>query len=85
MILVPLLFSGAELAAHAGSGVPGWGTEEEEDLWHVDFEIPGEVKHDIEDEMSVGELMELRYMQAEREKEQVCDHLPFSPPMHPLS
>ncbi|RDX46276.1 hypothetical protein OH76DRAFT_1407195 [Lentinus brumalis] len=53
-----------------GSGVSGWGTEDEEDLWHVDFEVPGETKADLDDEMSVGELMELRYMQAEREKEQ---------------
>ncbi|RPD54825.1 hypothetical protein L227DRAFT_555742 [Lentinus tigrinus ALCF2SS1-6] len=53
-----------------GTGVSGWETEDEEDLWHVDFEMPGETKHDLPDEMSVGELMELRYMQAEREKEQ---------------
>ncbi len=37
----------------------------------MDFEVPGETKADLDDEMSVGELMELRYMQAEREKEQV--------------
>ncbi|KAI0353666.1 hypothetical protein OH77DRAFT_576998 [Trametes cingulata] len=58
-----------------GSGVVGWGTEEEEDMWEVDFDFVGmesEAKSDssLECDMTVAELMEWRYLRAEREKEQ---------------
>ncbi|KAI0667923.1 hypothetical protein C8Q78DRAFT_980870 [Trametes maxima] len=58
-----------------GSGVSGWGTEEEEDMWEVDFDFAGteaETKSDssLESDMTVAELMEWRYLRAEREKEQ---------------
>ncbi|KAI0763339.1 hypothetical protein BD413DRAFT_212428 [Trametes elegans] len=58
-----------------GSGVCGWGTEEEEDMWEVDFDFVGmdpETKLDspLECDMTVAELMEWRYLRAEREKEQ---------------
>ncbi|KAI0064949.1 hypothetical protein BV25DRAFT_1799656 [Artomyces pyxidatus] len=54
-----------------GSGVYGWGTEEEEDTWEseLDFGV-NEVPDDPRSEMSVGELMEWRYFRAEKEKEQ---------------
>ncbi|KAI0373616.1 hypothetical protein BV20DRAFT_749220 [Pilatotrama ljubarskyi] len=58
-----------------GSGVAGWGTEEEEDMWEVDFDfvsMDSETKSDspLECDMTVAELMEWRYLRAEREKEQ---------------
>ncbi|CDO75122.1 hypothetical protein BN946_scf185010.g47 [Trametes cinnabarina] len=58
-----------------GSGVAGWGTEEEEDMWEVDFDFVGmdpDSKSDTSqgDDMTVAELMEWRYLRAEREKEQ---------------
>ncbi|OSC96315.1 hypothetical protein PYCCODRAFT_1441133 [Trametes coccinea BRFM310] len=58
-----------------GSGIAGWGTEEEEDMWEVDFDFVGmdpEAKPELAlgDDMTVAELMEWRYLRAEREKEQ---------------
>ncbi|OJT15100.1 RNA polymerase II-associated protein 3 [Trametes pubescens] len=57
-----------------GSGVSGWGTEEEENMWEVDFDFANsdsEAKHDpAECDMTVAELIEWRYLRAEREKEQ---------------
>ncbi|TBU27802.1 hypothetical protein BD311DRAFT_759703 [Dichomitus squalens] len=59
-----------------GSGVEGWGMEEEEDLWdaeldHVRVDPERKSKGQDEDEdMTAGELMEWRYMCAEREKDQ---------------
>ncbi|CCM04222.1 uncharacterized protein FIBRA_06389 [Fibroporia radiculosa] len=55
-----------------GSGVLGWGTEDEEDLWEVDFDVnpePGDNDEKAESSMNVNELTELRYLKAEREKE----------------
>lgn len=54
----------------------GWETEEEEDVWEVelDFISPDPDECDapaVESDMTVGELMEWRYIRAEREKEQV--------------
>ncbi|KAH9847836.1 hypothetical protein C2E23DRAFT_871556 [Lenzites betulinus] len=56
-----------------GSGVSGWDTEEEEDLWGVDLElasIESETDADEERDMTVAELIEWRFFRAEREKEQ---------------
>lgn len=58
-----------------GSGVYGWGTEEEEDIWEIDLDFvsldPEECEdHDTDPEMTIGEMMEWRYFKAEREKEQ---------------
>ncbi|KAI0656427.1 hypothetical protein C8Q70DRAFT_1056661 [Cubamyces menziesii] len=58
-----------------GSGVFGWGTEEEEDIWDVDFDFVGmdpesKPESSLESDMTVAELMEWRYLRAEREKEQ---------------
>ncbi|KAH9933557.1 uncharacterized protein BXZ73DRAFT_46327 [Epithele typhae] len=63
-----------------GSGVGGWGTEEEEDMWTVEFDFIG-TEHELHTkhadggthdccDMTVTELMEWRYLRAEREKEQ---------------
>ncbi|TFK61689.1 hypothetical protein BDN72DRAFT_431499 [Pluteus cervinus] len=53
-----------------GSGVLGWETEEEEDIWDVALDFgavdPGEVD---DKELTIGETMEWRYLEAEREKE----------------
>ncbi|KAH7921028.1 hypothetical protein BV22DRAFT_1132596 [Leucogyrophana mollusca] len=57
-----------------GSGIFGWETEEEEDVWELDLDFGGD-DHECEDcgdacaDMTIGELMELRYLKAEREKE----------------
>ncbi|KAJ7149850.1 hypothetical protein C8R43DRAFT_1006848 [Mycena crocata] len=59
-----------------GSGVYGWETEEEEDIWEIGLDFggmdPEECEDDggIESEMTIGELMEWRYIKAEREKEE---------------
>ncbi|GBE88416.1 hypothetical protein SCP_1302310 [Sparassis crispa] len=58
-----------------GSGVYGWETEEEEDIWEIDFDFIGLVSEDNDDEgldpdMTINGLMEWRYLRAEREKEQ---------------
>ncbi|KAJ3548762.1 hypothetical protein NM688_g5253 [Phlebia brevispora] len=58
-----------------GSGIYGWGTDEEEDIWEVDLDFvtlePEECDDTpIDTEMTIGELMEWRYLRAEREKEQ---------------
>jgi hypothetical protein len=58
-----------------GSGVYGWETEEEEDIWEVDLDFggldPDEPDGGMESEMTIGEIMEWRYFKAEREKEEV--------------
>ncbi|KAK7678534.1 hypothetical protein QCA50_018406 [Cerrena zonata] len=62
-----------------GSGVYGWETEDEEDIWDIDLDFvsvdPDECEdhshsHIPEFDMTIGQLMEYRYFQAEREKEQ---------------
>lgn len=57
-----------------GAGVYGWETEEEEDVWEIDLDFNGPDPEsngkDQEPEMSIGELMEWRFMRAEKEKEQ---------------
>ncbi|KAJ7035287.1 hypothetical protein C8F04DRAFT_535322 [Mycena alexandri] len=57
-----------------GSGVYGWETEEEEDIWEIGLDFggmdPEECDDGPESEMTIGELMEWRYIKAEREKEE---------------
>ncbi|KAF8155339.1 hypothetical protein K438DRAFT_1910135 [Mycena galopus ATCC 62051] len=69
-----------------GSGVYGWETEEEEDVWEIGLDFGGweggavgggtaegedwNGGEGVESEMTIGELMEWRYIKAEREKEQ---------------
>ncbi|KAJ7765859.1 hypothetical protein DFH07DRAFT_1014354 [Mycena maculata] len=61
-----------------GSGVFGWETEEEEDIWEIGLDFgamdPEDPEGDggggVEGEMTIGELMEWRYVKAEREKEE---------------
>ncbi|KAH8094543.1 hypothetical protein BXZ70DRAFT_947956 [Cristinia sonorae] len=63
-----------------GSGVFGWETEEEEDIWDVDLDFAsfesGEctnADHDhnhLDGELTISQLMEWRYFRAEHEKEQ---------------
>ncbi|KAF8963130.1 hypothetical protein BDZ97DRAFT_1661948 [Flammula alnicola] len=56
-----------------GSGIYGWETEEEEDIWEVDLDFggvdPDECAGGVDAEMTIGEMMEWRYLRAEREKE----------------
>lgn len=65
-----------------GQGVHGWETADEEDMWRAKLDFggaPGDYmdlyleEDEDEDVLSVGELMELRYIKAEREKAQVGD------------
>ena len=54
----------------------GWETEEEEDIWEVSLDqvcLEAEEYEDssVDPEMTIGELMEWRYLRAELEKEQV--------------
>ncbi|KAJ7183662.1 hypothetical protein C8R46DRAFT_1308562 [Mycena filopes] len=57
-----------------GSGVYGWETEEEEDIWELGLDFggmdPEECDDGPESDMTIGELMEWRYIKAEREKEE---------------
>ena len=55
----------------------GWDTQDEEDCWDVELDFvspdPDEYEaHPMESDMTVGEMMEWRYIRAEREKEQVA-------------
>jgi hypothetical protein len=58
-----------------GSGIFGWDTAEEEDIWEVDLDFgglePEESGDGLDGEMTISELMEWRYLKAEREKELV--------------
>jgi hypothetical protein len=58
-----------------GSGVYGWETEEEEDIWEVDLDFggldPEECEDGVDADMTIRELMEWRFLKAEREKEEV--------------
>lgn len=68
-----------------GSGVYGWNTLDEEDLWEIDLDFGGLDPDEYEgatSDMTISELMEWRYFRAEREKQQVrfcisCGQLPF--------
>jgi RNA polymerase II-associated protein 3 len=58
-----------------GAGVYGWETDEEEDMWEIDLDFggvePDECDGSSDAEMTIAELMEWRYLRAEREKEEV--------------
>ena len=59
---------------HVGSGVYGWQTEDEEDVWEVELDFTGldpEEYEGLDPDMTIGELMEWRYFKAERAKELV--------------
>jgi hypothetical protein len=51
------------------------GNEEEEDIWEIDLDFcglePDECDENTDSDLTVGELMERRYLKAEREKELV--------------
>ncbi|GLB44776.1 putative tetratricopeptide repeats [Lyophyllum shimeji] len=57
-----------------GSGVYGWETEEEEDIWEIELDFggmdPEGSEHGADSEMTIGEIMEWRFFKAEREKEE---------------
>ncbi|KAH7884830.1 hypothetical protein F5I97DRAFT_1507880 [Phlebopus sp. FC_14] len=59
----------------SGSGVHGWETEEEEDVWDLDLDFTGNESEEeanpgsMEPEMTIAEIMEVRYLRAEKEKE----------------
>ncbi|EPQ53962.1 hypothetical protein GLOTRDRAFT_139413 [Gloeophyllum trabeum ATCC 11539] len=57
-----------------GAGVYGWETEDEEDVWELDLDFsaldPDECDEGVDPDMTIGELMEWRYLRAEWEKEQ---------------
>ncbi|KAF9017824.1 hypothetical protein BDZ89DRAFT_1074502 [Hymenopellis radicata] len=48
-----------------GSGIFGWETDEEEDIWELELDFRG-----IDPSMTIGEIMEWRFLRAEHEKEQ---------------
>ncbi|KAG6334799.1 hypothetical protein ID866_4288 [Astraeus odoratus] len=58
-----------------GSGVHGWETEEEEDVWDIDLDFTGNESEEeanpssTEPEMTIAEIMEVRYLRGEKEKE----------------
>jgi RNA polymerase II-associated protein 3 len=59
-----------------GSGVYGWGTEDEEDIWEQDMDFGGLGPEEGEEPeydptLTVGEMVELRFVKAEKEKEMV--------------
>ena len=59
-----------------GSGVFGWMTEDEEDVWELDLDFGGvdpEESDGLDADMTIGELMEWRYFKAEKAKELVRD------------
>lgn len=68
-----------------GTGVFGWNTLDEEDLWEVDLDFGGwdggsaysgdrPVDDNADDSMTVSEMMEWRYIKAERNKEMVSSY-----------
>jgi hypothetical protein len=62
----------------AGSGIHGWETVEEEDVWDLDLDFTGNESEEeahpgsTHPEMTITEIMEVRYLRAEKEKELVC-------------
>ncbi|PFH48481.1 hypothetical protein AMATHDRAFT_65415 [Amanita thiersii Skay4041] len=57
-----------------GSGVYGWETEEEEDLWEIDLDFGGLESNECDNgghsDATISELMEWRFIRAEKEKEE---------------
>ena len=75
---------------HTGVGVYGWETHEEEDVWDVELDFASfePESRASETDMTIGELMAWKYLQAEREKELVsklifnfCFLLETKPPL----
>ena len=59
----------------AGSGIYGWQTDDEEDVWEMDLDFGGMDPEDcdsIDQEMTIGESIDWRYFNAEKAKEMVC-------------
>lgn len=59
-----------------GSGVLGWETEEEEDIWDIDLDFGGSDSEEGDgfgSEMTIAQMMEIRFIKAEREKEFVSN------------
>jgi hypothetical protein len=58
---------------YTGVGVYGWETHEEEDVWDVELDFANfdPDSRASETDMTIGELMAWKYLQAEREKELV--------------
>ena len=58
-----------------GSGIYGWETEEEEDIWEIDLDFggpdPDECYGGIDSDMTIREMMEWRFLKAEKQKEEV--------------
>lgn len=56
-----------------GNGVFGWETEEEEDIWELESDFRGMDPADLEEgqdpSMTIGDVMEWRFLRAEHEKE----------------
>ncbi|TFK50192.1 hypothetical protein OE88DRAFT_332467 [Heliocybe sulcata] len=56
-----------------GAGIYGWETEEEEDIWELELDFsalePDECDEGIDPEMTISDLMEWRYLRAEKQKE----------------
>lgn len=56
----------------------GWETEEEEDIWDIDLDFGGSDSEEGEglgSEMTIAQMMEIRFIKAEREKEFVSNLL----------
>lgn len=60
-----------------GSGVWSWETKDEEDVWETRLDFGGVDPDECDgaDDMSIGEMMEWRYIKAERAKEKVGGEL----------
>ena len=61
------------IESYTGVGVHGWETHEEEDVWDVELDFASfePEPRASETDMTIGELMAWKYLQAEREKELV--------------
>jgi len=65
--------SAKPIKPYPGVGVYGWETHEEEDVWDVELDFANfePESRASETDMTIGELMAWKYLQAEREKELV--------------
>ena len=68
------------IESHTGVGVYGWETHEEEDVWDVELDFASfePESRASETDMTIGELMAWKYLQAEREKELVSKLIFYS-------
>ena len=56
----------------AGSGICGWQTEKEEDVWETDIDFGGNDREEcdsIDEEMTINEQIKRRYLNAEKARE----------------